>query len=201
MEYPTQVVFHNMPSSEFIEKAALEKAEKLFALYPKIIHCRVIIESPHQHSHQGQIYHVRVILKVPEEDIVVTRQPAQEAQHEDVYVALRDAFDAAKRRLRQYHGKIKRQVKHHEEMPEGHVAKIFPQQGYGFVETTDGREIYFDQNSVVDGDFSKVEVGQKARLTIELGEEGPQASSIHVKKKKIKKSDEISAPMENAGDL
>jgi cold shock CspA family protein/ribosome-associated translation inhibitor RaiA len=186
MEYPTQIVFHNMQASEFIEKVALEKADKLLELYPKIIHCRVMIESPHRHSHQGQLFHVRIILKVPEDDIVITRQPDLEAQHEDVYVALRDAFDAAKRRLKQYHGKIKRHVKHHEEMPSGHVAKIFLQQGFGFVETSDGREVYFDQNSVLGGDFANIEVGQEARLAIVQGEDGPQASTLHIKKRKKK---------------
>ncbi len=184
MEYPTQVVFHNLPASDFIEKAALAKADKLLSLYPKIIHCRVTIESPHQHSRQGQLYHIKIALKVPEDEIIVNRQPSQEAAHEDVYVALRDAFDAAKRQLRSYHEKLKREIKHHEDMPRGRVAKVFPQQGYGFVETSDGREVYFDQNSVVEGDFSRIEVGQKARLAIQLGEEGPQASTIHIGKKK-----------------
>jgi cold shock CspA family protein len=71
-------------------------------------------------------------------------------------------------------------VKHHEPPPHGRIAKFFPEEGYGEIETLDGRLVYFHQNSVVDADFSKLETGSEVRFVEEMGEKGPQASTVYV---------------------
>jgi len=58
------------------------------------------------------------------------------------------------------------------------VVKIFPGEGYGFLEDDEGREIYFHRNSVLDGAFQRLEVGSEVRFAEEAGEKGPQASSV-----------------------
>jgi cold shock CspA family protein len=183
MEYPAQIVFRNMDPSSFVEQAANRKIDKFVKTFPYIIHIRVIIDAPHHHKHLGQTYQVRIMIKVPRDEIVVSHDFGKFGQHQDLYVALRDAFNAAMHRMHEYHGKLKGEVKHHEPLPAGHIIKLFPQQGYGFVETDDGREVYFDQNSVFEGDFDRLEIGQKVRMAIESGENGPQASTVHADKK------------------
>jgi len=85
------------------------KVEKLEEFFKHITSCRVVVEVPHKHHHQGKQFNVRIDIGVPGSEIVVNRDHA-----EDIYVALRDAFDAAKRQLEDYARKIRGDVKTHE---------------------------------------------------------------------------------------
>ena len=98
--------------------------------------------------------------------------------HEDIYVAIRDCFDAARRQLQDQQRKSHQKVKAHEVPPHGRISDLFTEEGYGRIETPDGRSIYFHQNSVLNDEFSKLEVGSEVRYSEEQGDEGPQASSV-----------------------
>jgi ribosome-associated translation inhibitor RaiA len=94
------ITFRGMESSEFVVARAREHAIHLMELAPEIVGCRVVIEAPTPHHNHGQPFHVRLHLQVPGNDIVVDREPLRGAQaHEDVYVALNDAFHGARRQL------------------------------------------------------------------------------------------------------
>ena len=99
MKVPLKITFRDIESSDAIETAVREKVAKLDAIDPRITACHVTIEAPHRRHHKGRIYHVRIDLSVPGEEIVVGRDSAVAHAHEDLYVALRDAFDAARRQL------------------------------------------------------------------------------------------------------
>jgi len=178
MKLPLQVVFRNMEPSAAIEAAVRERAGKLDQFYEHIMSCRVVIELHHRHHHQGNIYHVRVDVKVPEAEIVASREPAEHHAHEDVYVAIRDAFNAVRRRLEDYIRRRRGVVKAHEAPPHGRVVELYPD--YGRIETLDGRLVYFHKNSVAGGDFDHLDVGTEVRFVEEPGELGPQASTVHV---------------------
>jgi ribosomal subunit interface protein len=180
MQQPLQITFRDIPPSENVEAVIREKAEKLDQYFDKIMSCRVMIESPHTHHHQGMLYHVRVDLTVPGTELVASRATDKNHAHEDVYVAIRDAFDAAKRQLQEYKGKLKNKVKRHEAPAHGQVAELAPDQDYGRIQTPDGRDIYFHRNSLVRGEYGELEVGSEVRFVEEPGEEGPQASTVHV---------------------
>jgi ribosomal subunit interface protein len=177
---PLQVTFRSMPPSEAIESDIREKAERLEQFYDNITSCRVVVEAPHRRRQKGKLYHVRVGMTVPGSELVVKREPAQHAAHEDIYVAIRDAFDAAKRELQDYARRRRSQVKLHEGSAAARVAKLFPERGYGFLETPDGREIYFHKNSVLEPGFETIAVGAEVSFTEEQGKEGPQASTVRV---------------------
>jgi len=178
MKLPIQVVFRNMESSAAIETAVRERADKLDQFYEHIMSCRVVIELHHRHHHQGNLYHVRVDLKVPDAEIVASREPAEHHAHEDVYVAIRDAFNSVRRQLEDYVRRRRGVVKAHEPPPHGRVAELYPD--YGRIETPDGRLVYFHKNSLVDEDFDQLKVGTEVRFDEERGELGPQASTVHV---------------------
>ncbi len=180
MKLPLQVVFDNLERSPAIEARIQKKAEKLNLYCDQIMSCRVVVEAPHKHHHQGKLYRVRIEVTVPDEDLVVSRNPAQRQAHEDVYVAIRDAFDAMRRQLEDYTRRRRGKVKHHEEPPHGKIIELFPEEGYGNIQTPDGRLIYFHKNSVVNTDFSKLETGNQVRFAEEMGDAGPQASSVHL---------------------
>jgi cold shock CspA family protein/ribosome-associated translation inhibitor RaiA len=185
MELPLQITFRDVPPSAAVEVRIREEAEALQRFYDRIQRCRVVVELPHRHHHQGRVYDVRIDLTVPGREIVIGRDPALNHAHEDLYVAIRDAFDAAKRQLQDH---IRREREHgnahpHTPATEGRVARIFRDEGYGFIETADGREVYFHRNSVVDGDFDRLAGGTPVRFTEELGEKGPQATTVHPRRR------------------
>ena len=108
MSIPLNISFHGMPSSGALEDHIREKVETLGQLHPNLTRCNVTVEKPHHHKHQGNTFNVRIDLYVPGDEIEVNRDA-----HEDPYVALRDAFDAAKRQVVRHAQKKRGNVKHH----------------------------------------------------------------------------------------
>lgn len=179
MKMPVQVVFRNMDKTPWIEDMILEKASGLERFHHHIIGCRVVVELPHRRHHQGNRYQVRIDLSVPEKEIVVTRSD-EHKEHEDIVASVRDAFDSAKRQLEEYSQKRRGDVKAHAEAPYAKVVRLFLEEEYGFIETIDGRELYFHAHSVLNGDFSKLVPGVHVMFVEENGDNGPQASTVRI---------------------
>jgi cold shock CspA family protein len=191
-----------MPPSPAIENNIREKAAKLDSYYDRILGCHVVVEAPHRHHHKGKAYLVRIDLTVPGGELVINRvpkrldaaelrdpelagkdlaeshEPSKHAAHEDVYVAIRDAFNSAGRKLQDYARKRRGKVKVHEPAPLARVTRMFPEENYGFLETSDGREIYFHKNSVLQPGFDRLEVGMEVHFAEGAGEKGPQATTV-----------------------
>ncbi|MBX6322680.1 MAG: HPF/RaiA family ribosome-associated protein [Rhodospirillaceae bacterium] len=178
MAIPLQVSFRNMDPSPAVEAHIREKVEKLSRFSGRIIGCRVTVEAPRRRSPVGKLYNLRIEISVPGRDITVTHAGRKDPAHADVYVAVRDAFDAAARQLEDHVRVLRGDVKAHEAPPHGRVSALFPD--YGFIQTADGLEVYFHRNSVAEGDFDKLEVGDEVRLVIAEGEseKGPQATTV-----------------------
>jgi len=169
-----------MEPSEAVEDRIRRMADKLERFDEDITGCHVVVEAPHRHHHKGQLYEVKLDIRVPDGELVVNREHRGLHAHEDVHVAVRDAFDAAVRQLEDYVRRRRGKVKHHEVPEHGRVTKLFPIEGYGFLETPDGLEVYFHENSVTDGAFSALEIGDQvhyARADAE-SDKGPQATTV-----------------------
>lgn len=177
METPLQITFRGMESSDAVKANIEERVAKLERIYDRITNCNVVVELPHRHRTKGKIFHIGITLSVPGGDIVVKRSPEENYAHEDIYVALRDSFRSVRRQLEDFVRRQRRDVKTHEPVPYARVVRMFPEEDYGFLETPDGREIYFHRNSVIDG-YDRLEVGSEVRYVEEKGEEGPQASTV-----------------------
>jgi len=108
MQIPLQITLRGLEHSDALESHIRDKAKKLEEFFDHITSCRVLVEMPHKHHHQGKLYNIRIEISVPGYEIVANREYA-----EDVYVALRDAFDAAIRQLEDYARKIRGDVKKH----------------------------------------------------------------------------------------
>ena len=175
MELPLQVTLRDISPSAAVEDYIRERATKLDAFYDRIMSCRVVVEAPIRHHRKGGPFKVRIDLTVPGDELVVNRQA-----DEDLYVAIREAFDAARRRLEDYSRRQRGSVKTHEGPPQARVSKLFPEEGYGFLETPDGAEIYFHRNSVLGEGFDRLEIGTEVRFVEEQGDQGPQASTVTV---------------------
>lgn len=114
MALPIQISLHGMGPSEAIEARIRERAEELAQFYDRIVSCRVVVESGPHHHHKGRIHSLRIHLTVPGGEIVVNRDPSKHHAHEDVYVAIRDAFDAARRQLEDHVRRMRGDTKAHE---------------------------------------------------------------------------------------
>jgi ribosomal subunit interface protein len=99
MQIPIQVSFRNITHSDAVEKKIREKVKKLQQYTKKIMFCRITVGTPHRQHHTGRLYHIRVALMLPGDKLVVARDPENHA-HEDIYIAIRDAFEAVRRQLK-----------------------------------------------------------------------------------------------------
>jgi ribosome-associated translation inhibitor RaiA len=105
MNTPLQITFRHMDPSSALEDDIRHRVADLEAVFDRLVDCRVSIEAPHQHHRQGQLYKVLVDIGIPGDRIVVDRSPDDAASHADAYVAVRDAFLAARRMLEKHVGR------------------------------------------------------------------------------------------------
>jgi len=113
MQRAHQIVFRQIPRSVSLEKAIEKRIEKLEKRFNHITGCNVLIEETHNHKHQGKLFHIRIRLNVPERELVVSREKHNQQNHEDPYVAVRDAFNAMEHQLDNYAEKLRGDVKNH----------------------------------------------------------------------------------------
>ena len=173
MKIPLQITVRNLDLAEVFKEEIQKKAEKLDKFYDQIMRCRVVVEVPHRHSHEGILYKVHIHMTVPGTELVVEHELA-----DDLEVAIRDAFDAARRKLEDFARRQRGDVKQHETLPHARISALFLDKGYGFLTTVDNREIYFHEHSIVNRDFKHLKVGMEVRFVEEEGEKGPQASTV-----------------------
>jgi cold shock CspA family protein/ribosome-associated translation inhibitor RaiA len=154
MRLPLQITARDLELSPNIEQLIRAEAEKLESFYERVTGCRVLVETAHRYP-TGE------------------RQP-----HPDLWTAIQRAFDAARRRLQDRAHRRRGDVKARSDVPTARVVRLFPYEGYGFLQTADGREIYFHRNSVLRGGFTRLDVGAEVRYAEEEGARGPQASTV-----------------------
>lgn len=178
MQVPLRITFQNMPPSPAVEAHIRERAEALDRFFPNIVSCRVAVKSSARQHRQGKMYHLRIALTVPGHEIVVKRDPPEHHAHEDILVAVRDAFDAARRQLEDYARRVRVDTKTHEVPPHGRIAALLSD--HGFIQSSDGQEIYMHRNAVLGGKFEELSVGDEVRYALHEGEgeKGPQASTV-----------------------
>jgi cold shock CspA family protein len=177
---PLQITFRNVPPSEAIESKIRERASHLEAFSDRIMRCHVVVEAPHRHRRKGYLYSVRIDLTVPGEEIAINRVPDAKRAQRDMNVAIRDAFDAARRKLEDHARRFRGDVKTHEAAAAGRVVRVEPLDGYGFLETPGGLRVYFHENALVGCTIAELEPDTEVRFVLAEGEglEGPQASMV-----------------------
>lgn len=179
MQIPLQITFRGIPHSDAVEAKIREKVSKLDRFHSHIMSCRVAVEAEHHHHHQGNQYHIRVDITTPRKELVISREHHDKQAYEDIYVAIRDAFDAATRQLEDYARIQRGKVKTHDLQSTGTVIRLLPEKNHGFIEAEDGREIYFHRNSVTKDGFDALSVGDEIRYVEETDDLGPQASIVY----------------------
>jgi ribosomal subunit interface protein len=175
MQIPLQITLHGIEHSDALYNTIREKAEKLDHYYDHIMSCRVVLELAGRHKRHGKQFTVRLDLKVPGGEIAVTRE-----HDEDLQIALRDAFDATRRKLEDYARGQRGDVKTHAPELLGRVERLDPEHGIGFIATDDGTEYYFSRDNVVAPSFERLSVGTPVHFIEDLAAEGHQAKRVSV---------------------
>lgn len=190
------ITFRGIEPSSALEAEIRARIHRLERYYRSITGCRVLVELVQRHHEFGNRYHVRIDLTVPGEEIVVAHEASLHATAQDVEmprttkedepdparkhasVAVREAFDIARRRLQDYGRRQRGVVKRPTRQSRGRVVQLAPIDEYGYIEAEDGREVYFQRSSVLKGAFGRLTVGSAVSFVEEPGEKGPQASTV-----------------------
>ena len=179
METPIEMEFQDMPADPETRESIAAQVKKLEQRYGRITACRVVIKGPgHRHQTGGQ-YDVNIRMALPDgREANIGRTPKADPRHADLSFAINDAFKRARRRLQDHSRRMDGMVKSHEAQSIGTVVRFDPAGEFGFLRSNDGKEIYFHRNSVIGGKFAELSIGARVVFVDEIGEKGPQATTV-----------------------
>lgn len=198
MQLTPAITFRGVERTSALENEVMTRLRTLETYYQGIMGCRVLVELVQRHHELGNRYHVRIDLTVPGEEIVVaheaslrastrgagakkiTRLAEPDPERKHAGVAIREAFDIARRRLQDYARRQRGTVKTAVRQARGRVSQLFPIDLYGYIEAEDGHEVYFQKSSVLKDAFDRLTVGSAVSFVEEPGEKGPQASTVRL---------------------
>lgn len=182
MDVPPEIAFRNIEATDDLKGVILDKIDDLEEVYPELVSCRVMVEETNSGRQSGHLNHVRLDLSVPGKEVVVNRDPPKNPASQDLTQAINEAFDIATRQLRELKQMQRGHVKTHDLPPHGRVVKLLTDEHgvrYGFLMSSDGRQIYFHENALSDDlDYEELEIGSEVRFAAAEGDKGPQASTV-----------------------
>lgn len=179
-QVPLELSFRDVNRSSATEALIRRRADKLHRFSDRIVSCRVSVERPHKHPRSGSPYRVCVEVTLPPtRDLVVRREPGEGDIHDELPTVINGAFDAMERRVERAVARDSGDEKSRDE-DRALVVRLFHDRDYGFLETPDGRDVYFHRNAVLHDDFDRLEVGTEVRYEQTMGRDGPQASTVQI---------------------
>jgi len=189
MQAPIEIAFHNIEKADWAENAIRDHVARLEQMFDRLTTCRVRVDQRANNANNTIPPVVRIELSVPgHRDIVVAHEPdrlQRKFQAPDLHNAINEAFRIAERRLGQFKDQLKDRTAagRHEAANEmlGQIVEITPVQDFGFLLTASGGLLYFHRNSVLSGDFDRLEVGDQIHYVEEMGDTGPIATKVRVK--------------------
>jgi cold shock CspA family protein len=177
MQTPVDIAFRRCEPSEEIRSEIAAQVQRLEKFSSRITSCRIVVNGPQ--TRQG-LFHIELRIALPKhKDVVVGRWHGEAGDREHPRVAIREAFDAAARQvedaMHDLRGEVKGPVESH-----GRIKQLLAGKDCGFIEMSDGREVYFHRNAVLNGAFDRLEAGSEVRFVEEEGEKGAQASTVRL---------------------
>lgn len=176
MQVPLQITIRDIDHSDAVEARIRKKAEKLNIFSDQIISCHVVVEQTQRHQNRGRLHNVRINLTLPNKELVVNRN-----EEEDIYVAIREAFNDMERQVEETTRMIHGEVKTHPDLMQGQIVRLFREDDFGFIATPNGDEYYFNADNVVHPNFNRLTVGTPVNFVSAMGDEGPQAHHVRAK--------------------
>lgn len=198
MQLTPSITFRGIARDAALESDILMRIDKLERYARPLTACRVIVELVQRHHEHGNRYHVRIDLTLRGGEIVVAHEASLHAEAQDTarerltkdsepdpgrkhaLVAVREAFDVARRRLQDYARRHRGAVKSAVRQPRGKVVQLSAVDECGYIAAEDGHEVYFQKNSVLNAAYPRLRVGSPVSFVEERGEKGPQASTVRL---------------------
>jgi cold shock CspA family protein/ribosome-associated translation inhibitor RaiA len=179
MQTPVQIEIQDVAANSAVQELITDHVNKLEQRYGRITAGRVVVKGPGNHHQTGGLYEINIRLALPDgREVNVGRTPKQDERHSEFAFAINDAFKRARRQLQDKARRIEGKTKSHEGQPIGTVVRLDPAGEFGFLRSSGGDEIYFHRNSVLGTQFSDLAVGSRVVFADEIGEKGPQATSV-----------------------
>lgn len=190
MQIAPEISFHNIDPSDSVEAAIRDHVARLESIYERMTTCRVRVDRPNDNAAHSIPPVVHIEISVPGgKDIVVAHEPdhlQRKFQSPDIRNAINEAFRIAERRLSEYKNQINDHsaAAGHEAAQEfrGQIAEMPPREDYGFLLTKEGSVLYFHRNSLLSGEFDQLRRGHEVTYVEEVGDTGPVATKVRVKK-------------------
>ena len=181
MQVPIEIMFQHCEPSEAVRSEIAKQVKRLEKFSARITSCHVVVTGSETRHRSGDLFKIDVRVAMPQHnDVIVTRSHGDAPEREHPLVAIRHAFDVAVRQIEDVARGMRGQVKGHAIEDHGRVTRFLAGQDGGFIETADGRKVYFHRNAVLDGAFDRLIVGSEVRFVEEEGEKGPQASTVRL---------------------
>jgi cold shock CspA family protein/ribosome-associated translation inhibitor RaiA len=181
MQTPIQIDFQGVDAGPRTREAIARHVDQLEQRCGRVTACRVVLKGPGDRHRTGGQYEVNIRLALPDgREVDISRTPKADERHSDLSFAINDAFKRARRRLQDEVRRMRGHVKQHEGQPIGTVAWLDRLGEFGIVRATDGQEVYFHRNSVLNGGFKKLKVGARVTYIEQAGEKGPQAGTVRL---------------------
>lgn len=179
MQTPVEIEYQDTAASPALQEQVADHVNKLEQRCGRITACRIIVKGPGNRHQTGGLYEINIRLALPDgREVNIARTPKADERHSDLAFAINDAFKRARRRLQDNARRMAGMTKSHEGQPIGTVVRLDPAGQFGFLRSTDGGEIYFHRNSILDADFSELAIGSRVVFAEEIGEKGPQATTV-----------------------
>ena len=180
METPAQIELEGIQASPKLQEDIDRHIAELENHFGRITAGRVVVRGPGDRHQTGGQYQVSIRLALPDgREVNIGRTPKKDERYADLTFAVDNAFKRARRQLQDQARVMRGQTKQHENQPIGTVVRIDPSGEFGFLEGADGQQVYFSCNSVVGG-ASNIAQGTRVSYVEEMGEKGPQASTVKV---------------------
>lgn len=181
MQVPPEIAFRNLEATDDLEQEILTGIARLEEVYPDLISCRTMVADDTPAQKNGSNYRARLDVSIPGHEVVVDEDNEHGASARSAVRTVRDAFAIARRRLK----KSKHRQRGHDKAPElpphGRVTRLLTDDTgvrYGFIESLDGRQIYFHEDALVDLAYDELETGDEVHIAVAAGDQGPQASTV-----------------------
>jgi ribosome-associated translation inhibitor RaiA/cold shock CspA family protein len=181
MDVPPEIAFRGMEPSDILKEAVLDGIDKLEQIQDSIVSCRVVIENATPSRNSGVVYRVLVDLRIPDNSIVVDREPPTDERARDPVRAVGEAFEVARRQLREHKERQRSQGQSGHDAPYARVVRLLTDHSgarYGFLLSSGGTQVYFHEDALDGVGWDELEVGNRVHFIPDGSGEGARAARV-----------------------
>ncbi|MGJ8561797.1 MAG: HPF/RaiA family ribosome-associated protein [Litorimonas sp.] len=179
MQIAPIISYRNIDPSPAVSELVTRRIGVLERISNRITGCEVTLDAPQKRKIHGRVFRARLNLHTPGPDFSVSREVAQGSARDDLLLAVNRAFSAAEKHLKRQKKKMGGvEVKHHPPILHGKITLIEPELGYGYLRADDGREVYFQRDSLTSDIWNDLENGERMKFREQDGEKGPFAVGV-----------------------